>query len=197
MPKTINEHDQYFLDILKISLMISLGILILVFYIFPKFTGITEVSRQKINIKLFVSDIPQTRQLHTSRMPPPKPTGVIPIVGDEDEFPEEISVQRDLGISAGDPLAAGIPPEIAAKPLLEVYPNVSGVTCKGYVKLLLLVNKVGRAEIIEVLENSTRAEQCKKLAIEAAKKSRWIPAKVNEKSVDSWVTKTYKFNIKK
>jgi TonB family protein len=177
--------------------MISLGILTLVFYVFPKFASITEERRQKIKIKLFVSDIPQTRQTHDSRTPPPKPSGVIPVAGEEDEFPKEISIRHELGISSGDPLAAGIPPEIAAKPVLEVYPNVSGVTCKGYVRLLLLINEQGRVELIEVLENSTRIDQCQKLAIEAAKKSRWIPAKVNEKSVDSWVTKTYKFNIKK
>ena len=61
---------------------------------------------------------------------------------------------------------------------------------------VLLVNKKGIAEAFEIVENTTLLDTCVSLAIEAAKKSRWIPARVNDQAVDTWVTKTYKFNVK-
>jgi hypothetical protein len=87
-------------------------------------------------------------------------------------------------------------PETPPKPILEVYPTVSGLSCTGYIRLLLLVNKNGSAESIEIIENTTQADTCLSLTIEAVRKSRWIPAKIDKKAVDTWVTKTYKFNVK-
>ncbi len=86
---------------------------------------------------------------------------------------------------------------IPPKPILEVYPTVSGLSCSGYIRLLLLVNKNGVAESIEIIENTTQLDTCLTLAVEAARKSRWIPAKVEKKAGDTWVTKTYKFNVKR
>jgi hypothetical protein len=113
------------------------------------------------------------------------------------DLPEEISLSKLPGKELSDDIPIGIMPEIPPKPLFEVYPSISGVTCKGQVSLLLLVNKSGITENVEVLENSTLQDTCLKVAIEAAQKSRWIPAKVNEEPVSSWITKTYKFDINK
>jgi TonB family protein len=90
---------------------------------------------------------------------------------------------------------SGIPAETPARPILEVYPDVSGFFCKGFVHLLLLVNEKGNIESAEVIQNSTGSNQCGEMAVEAAKKSQWMPASVDNKSVSSWVEKIYKFNI--
>lgn len=194
---TFKEKTLLFSKIFKISLIISLIFIILILYLFPKFDKLPEMRKQKIEIEIYVSDIPQTKQKTKIAFPPRAPYGVIPIPSERDELPEEITFPEsdDIGSLTGNLLTAGVPPEIPAKPILEVYPNVSGVDCKGYVRLLLLINKLGKVESIEVLENTTLSNECQSLTINAVKRNLWIPAKVDNKPVKSWVTKTYKFNI--
>jgi len=194
---TLKEKTLLFSKIFKISLIISLIFITLLLYLFPKFDKLPDLRKQKIKIEIYVSDIPQTKQKSQIALLPRKPYGVIPIPSETDELPEEITTpgSDDSGSITGNLLTAGGPPEIPAKPILEVYPNVSGVDCKGYVRLLLLINKLGRTETIEVLENTTLSNECLSLVINAVKRNLWIPAKVDNKPVKSWVTKTYKFNI--
>lgn len=194
---TLKEKTLLFSKIFKISLIISLIFITLLLYLFPKFNKLPDLRKQKIKIKIYVSDIPQTKQKTKIALLPGKPYGVIPIPSETDELPEEITIPGSDNIDSltGNLLTAGIPPEIPAKPILEVYPNVSRVDCKGYVRLLLLINKLGRTESIEVLENTTFSNECLSLTINAVKRNLWIPAKVNNKPVKSWITKTYKFNI--
>jgi hypothetical protein len=181
----------------KVSLIASLFLLTIIFYIFPKFAKLSNREDKIIDIKIYVSDIPKTNQRKTAAAPPPaKPYGFIPIPVEEADFPEEISLSKFPGTGLSQENVIGIAPEIPPKPILEVYPTVSGLSCSGYIRLLLLVNKNGIAESIEIIENTTQLDTCLNLAIMAARKSRWIPAKVNKKSVDTWVTKTYKFNVK-
>jgi hypothetical protein len=152
----------------------------------------------KIQLEVYVSNIPQTVQnVKSSHPPPAKPSGYIPIPAETMDLPEEIFISTLPGNDTTVQLSLGIAPEIPPKPLFEVYPRISGVTCKGQVSLLLLVNENGRTESIEVLQNSTAQDTCLKVAIEAARKSRWIPARVLDEPVSSWITKTYKFNIEK
>lgn len=181
----------------KIALIASLLLLTIFFYLFPKFTKLSNPESKTIDIKIYVSDIPKTNQKKKATVPPPaKPYGFIPVPAEEADFPEEISLSKFPGTGLSQETVIGIAPEIPPKPILEVYPTVSGLSCSGYIRLLLLVNKNGVAESIEIIENTTQLDTCLTLAIEAAKKSRWIPAKVSKKAVDTWVTKTYKFNVK-
>ena len=189
--------ETYFRRIFKIALFASLLLLTIIFYLFPKFAKLSNRGNKTIDIKIYISDIPQTIQPKTAAVPPPpKPYGFIPVPAEEADFPEEISLSKFPGTGLSQETVTGIAPEIPPKPILEVYPTVSGLSCSGYVRLLLLVNKKGVAESIEILENTTQLDTCLSLALEAAKKSRWIPAKVDKKAVDTWVTKTYKFNVK-
>lgn len=181
----------------KFALILSLFIWVVFFYLFPKFKMISPSEEKRIDIKIYVSDIPQTLQKNNATSPPPaKPYGFIPIPAEEADFPEEITFSTIPGSGKATSFASGIAPEVPPKPILEVYPTVSGVSCSGHIRLLLLVNKNGIVESFEIVENTTQTDTCVALAIEAAKKSRWIPAKVNNRAVDSWVTKTYKFNVK-
>jgi hypothetical protein len=180
----------------KISLIISLSVLTSIFYLFPKFASISSDEHKPVQLEIYVSDVPQTFQQKRQNLPPRRPRGVIPVPGDFEDLPEEITMQEDFGDDSGKRLlSSGLSPEIPPKPILEVYPSVSGVTCKGYVRLLLLINKNGITESLEILDNTTGLDTCLKLAVDAALKSKWIPAKVENQSVESWVTKTYKFNI--
>jgi hypothetical protein len=145
-----------------------------------------------------VSDIPQTSQSKRLIKPPPaRPSGYIPIPTDNPDFPQEIILSDIPGTVNSNEMVNAVSPEVPAKSLLEVYPSTLGVTCKGYVRVLLLINKTGRVESVEILENTTAADTCVALVREAALKSHWIPAKVKNEAVNSWVVKTYKFNLKK
>ncbi len=192
-----NDRDQYFFKTFKQSLVITLILLITIFYFFPRFDKISHQKSPEIPIKIYVSDIPVTRQKQSARPPAPsKPSGVIPIPAEKDVLPERIEIGGDSSALSPAFPNAGIPAEVPARPLLEVYPDVSGTSCKGFIRILLLVNKQGKVESYEILENSTGSEKCAGLAITAARKSRWIAAKVGGEPVESWVTKTYKFNVR-
>jgi hypothetical protein len=182
----------------KYSLLVILCLLVSIFYLFPRFSQRKVWKSPPIQIKIYVSDIPQTSQPKRLIKPPPaRPSGFIPIPADDSDFPEEIILSDIPGTLNSHGTVNAVPPEVSAKSLLEIYPSTLGVTCKGYVRVLLLINKTGRVESIEILENTTTADTCVSLVREAAFKSQWIPAKVKNEAVNSWVVKIYKFNLKK
>ncbi len=195
--KSLREKDRYFNKILKSTLLITLLLLISAFYFFPRISRVT-VPEKTLKIDIYVSEIPQTKQKPARGSPPPvRPTGVIPVPSEEPDIPDEIPLTHIPGVGSSGALPTGIPPEVPAKPLLEVYPSVSGVTCKGYIRLLLLVDKMGKTASFEILENTTGQDTCLSLVREAVRKSRWIPASVEEQPVDSWVVKTYTFDTER
>lgn len=195
----LKEKNIQYNKVFKISLIISLFLLTLLFYIFPKFLSLPKVEIKKIKVDIYVSDIPPTKQISKVSIPPGKPYGTIPIPIAEDVLPDELHFETGDKSDMVDSnmLTSGIPPEIPAKPFLEVYPNVSGNNCTGQVRLLILINEQGKSESVEIIENTTQNSTCLKLAVDAANKSRWIPAKVNNKPVSSWITKSYKFDLRK
>jgi hypothetical protein len=195
----LKEKNIHYNKVFKISLIISLFFLTLLFYFFPKFMRLQNLETQKIKVDIFVSDIPPTEQMSRVSIPPRKPYGIIPMPVAEDVLPDELLSEtgEKSGAINSNLLVSGIPPEIPAKPILEVYPNVADSKCTGQIRLLILINEQGKSELIEIVENTTQNSTCLKLVINAANKSRWIPAKVNNKPVSSWVTKSYKFDIRK
>jgi hypothetical protein len=195
---TLRDKDKYFNEVFRKSLLIALIVLTILFYFFPRFAKLPEIEKQPLKIDIYVSDIPQTKQKSRVNPPPPaRPYGIIPVPSEEADFPEELSLNTMPGTGQTNLPAPGLAPEVPAKPLLEVYPSVSGVTCKGYIRLLLLVNTYGQTESIEILENTTGTDTCLTLVKQAVSKSQWIPAKVGNKPVNSWVVKTYTFNTEK
>ncbi len=188
--------NRYFFTILKISLFLSLTLLVLIFYFFPRFPRLSTGKETSIQIQIYVSEIPRTQQLSHPKPPPVRPFGMIPVPTEDADLPAEIEEGAVPSVSPGETDVTGLIPEIPARPILEVYPTVSGLTCKGYVRLLLLINNSGYTETIEIIENTTGSDTCLTQVLEAVRKSRWLPATVNDRAVNSWVTKTYKFNPK-
>lgn len=194
----LSQKEKYveYRKVIRISLLISLLSLSMVFYLFPRFDKNFLISRANIPVQIYVSDIPQTSQKQGRPLPPRRPESGIPIAVEDADLPQELSLDKLPGLQLEDEGTVGIPVEDPARPLLEVYPNVSGVMCKGFVSLLLLVNEKGEIESVQLLQNSTGSKKCSQMAIEAAKKSQWMPARVDNKPVSSWVEKLYKFNVK-
>jgi len=182
----------------RYSLLVALSLLVLVFYLFPRFADRKTGTIPPVQIRIFISDIPQTRQQTSmKRLPPGRPASFILVPGEEPDLPDAIVLEELTGTANSPGSEMTLPPEIPAKSLLEVYPSTSGVTCKGYIRVLLLINRMGMVETLEILENTTAADTCASLVREAALKSRWIPAKVKDEAVSSWVVKEYQFNLKK
>jgi len=146
-------------------------------------------------VEIYVSDIPQTTQKRGRPLPPQRPVSGVPVAVDDADLPEEIPFEDLTGLTIENEGVGGVLAENPARPILEVYPDVSGITCKGFIRLLLLVNEKGKIESVEVIQNSTGSQKCGELSAEAAKKSQWMPARVDNKPVSSWVEKIYKFNI--
>lgn len=151
----LKEKNIHYNKIFKVSLIISF-FLTLLFYIFPKFLKLQKLETPKIKVDIYVSDIPPTKQISKVNIPPGKPYGIIPILVAEDVLPDELLYETGdkSDVVNSNMLTSGIPPEIPAKPILEVYPNVSGTNCTGQVRLLILINEQGISESVEINGNT-------------------------------------------
>ncbi len=191
--------NHYFRHIFRLSLIVSITFLAILFYLFPRFNRNTDVKKTVSDVKIYVSDIPVTIQkTGRPKLPPRRPDSGIPVASENIEIPDELPLDQasaNLEIQGADSLAAGLMTEVPARPLLEIYPDVKGSSCKGYISLLLLVDTSGKIEDMKVLKNTTQSDSCLKQVREAVFKSVWIPARAGEKKVKSWTKKTYKFNI--
>lgn len=197
MKTTREKYSKYGITF-RISLILSMIVLIVLFYFFPRFSKMAPIGRENISVDLYVSDIPRTIQNSEKKpLPPRRPESGIPVPAEENELPPEIDIQNlQFSENSGEAnTGQGVPVEVPAKPLLEFYPDVSGKSCKGYVRLLLLVGENGKIGSLEVIENTTGSKECLESASRAAKQSKWLPAKFKNKPVSSWVTKTYTFNL--
>lgn len=193
-----DEKNIYFYHTFKISLIFVLFTFTLFFYLFQKFESTSVVKSTPVQVEIYVEEIPVTRQQNGARPLKPKRPSMGQIVAVEEEsYPDKFILDKLPGEGKGTSQPVGVPVEVAAKPLIEYYPDVSGIRCNGIVRLLLLIDESGRIESVENLENTTHSEACLKRAKQAALKTRWIPAMVDSKPVKSWVTKEYKFNSTK
>ncbi len=183
--------------VFKVALLVSIMSLTLLFYLFPKFPVIAHRQKKKLDLKIYVSDIPLTLQKKPGRpLPPRKPT-LGPFVAVEDaELPEMLPVESPSLPGSLMQAGPGKPVEVPARPLLEYYPSMKGKPCQGEIQVLILINANGKVEDIQIVKNTTIDPTCLQRVKEAIRKTRWIPAKVGGKNVASWVSKTYKFNLK-
>jgi hypothetical protein len=174
----------------------------MLFYIFPDFTINRELLTNSIDIKIYLEDIPITSQQENFRPSKNKSEKIaIPVPLDVQESSKEIEDDEFAGESAPENISLPNPiikkiVDIPAKSLLDKYPEIQNLNCDGIIKLLLLINKKGVVEQVELIENQTGNADCLQRCMEVAKSGKWIPAKVGTEFVDSWVTKVYKFDIK-
>ncbi len=158
------------------------------------------------HIAMTVENIPQTRQ-GRKRTPPPKPP--IPIPSDEEDVdddetiePIELKFFTDEGDDGGggDGLfGVGSDNVIAPRPLAWVVPEYPDVDrskgIRGLVKMSLEIDKTGKVLSVTVLDNQTGSKECEKAAVNAAKASRFIPAKQDGKPIKFWFIHEIYFNL--
>ncbi len=169
----------------------------MLFYFFPRF--IYDIPEQAYFIPAIeILEIPITRQKPHNTLPPPsKP--IIPIGSDNIEILSDVSLNTENILSSNDSTAFGdflsdMPLSFRPKQILEVIPQNVDKDIKGEVILQLKINADGKVSNYRIVKNSTNSNQCIDSAIRAAKRSIWESAIINNRPVEYWIEKIYKFN---
>ena len=182
----------------------ALCLLILLFFLFPKFHLSQKEPEKIIFTSLNIEDIPITRQ-GTRRKPPSKPA--VPIPSENESIPDDLTIEDTeinfdhVSNQVGTGIFSGRPAIFQPRPIFEVIPEYPHELQKkgieGLVRLHLHINKHGRVERAIIIENTTNSEICANAAKTAALKCRYIPAKSSGKTVDIWITRTYTFGLQR
>jgi hypothetical protein len=178
--------------------IIALLGLIFFFQLVPKRRSTPKLSFQPIELDIVVQSIPATEQMvRRGSVKPVKP--IIPVALEDPELPE------DAVIDASDYFPGGDSPRgrfgltshsdtLAPVPVMQVIPKYSETPVSGIVRLLLKVDDSGRVSDVVVSKNTTRNDSCAALAIRAAYKNIYQPARVGNRTVPMWTICEYGFN---
>ncbi len=155
-------------------------------------------SPQLIELDIVVQSVPATEQMvRRGVRPPQKPT--VPIPSEDPSVPEDAVIEKTDFLQSGDsPLGRSgrstfkdtLPPV----PVMQVIPKYSNASVSGLVRLLIKVDKEGRVRDVVVSKNTTRNDSCAAVAIRAAFKNIYKPARVGEKRITMWTVCEYGFN---
>ncbi|MEG8946079.1 energy transducer TonB [Rosettibacter firmus] len=194
-------YDKYFyLRNLKISLTLSLIVVILTFLILPK-----ELIKKK-SIPIYsepvikLIEIPPTNISTKSESKPIEP-GINLNVDDPEFLPDIVSEDK---ITTGNQLtynneqiinnSENIENDIIMpQQILEILPSIDSKT-KGTIKLELLIDEKGMVKEYKVISNTIKSKDKISEVIDAVLKSRWQPLTKNNKQIEYRIEKTYQFN---
>lgn len=185
------------------SLIISLAFLIILVQLFPKTVELKKQELPPLDFVITVEDVPVTRQMVRRGVQPPQ-RPVIPVASEDPDVPMDATIDETLlDWNAGDNmygnagLTAGKADTIPPRPIVQVLPEYPKELQKkrvsGTVKVMLYINTKGRVQEAVVAANSTKSQMCAAAALEAAKKSTYIPATIGNEKVATWVACTYSF----
>lgn len=78
--------------------------------------------------------------------------------------------------------------------ILEVIPR-NDDNAKGFIKIKLLIGINGLIKHYEILDNTLNSEKIIANVIDAVLKSKWQPIIIEGKRIEYWIEKTYTFNL--
>jgi len=170
----------------------------MLFYLFPEW----EIKNNPIEYyvpSIQITVVPRTIQ-KTRRRPPLPTKPFIPLESEEEEIIEDVRINQNEIKGESDSLSyqeflAGVPLSFKPRQILEVVPQNVNEDIRGIIILQLRIGISGKVTNYRVILNSTDSDVCLQNAIDAAKKSVWEAAVVNDKPVIYWIEKTYKFNL--
>ena len=201
------KHTLHYSRNLKVALIISLTLIISIFYFAPDFSFLHNNSDTTQPIIFFSNDVPPTVQSEelkqTSSKKPHEPaisltSNLEPdVILSDVELPSNASISSSSnGIGNSNINKAGsssVSPFIPRQ-ILEVIPKKVEENIKGIIKLSLKIGKDGKVVSFIVLANTTNCPECLKNVIAAIHKSEWEPASVNGNKIEYWIEKSFKFN---
>ncbi len=192
----------------KITIYVILG-LSLVFYLFPRFLGESQLIEYNIIEELETFDIPETQQI---RLPEPPPRPSVPVPSDDEFLDEDLTIEEtDFDDfeewDAPPPPSSG--PEVTfiaytvaprpRTPLRPEYPEIAREAgIEGMVQVQFYIYKNGYVAqspdsmmILKGIPNTGLDES----AMSAIKRTRWKPAMQRDKKVGVWIAVPINFKL--
>ncbi len=191
------KHEKY-VRTLKISFILTLSMLIILFYLFPRFKRLPPPLPTFEIGQIKMIKIPRTIQKKPPAPPPLRPS--IPVPSDEiemlDELPIEVETESSLSQeqipTSGTPLGEDELPYVPRQ-IIEVLPQVQDLKISGEIVLKLLIDTRGRMKTYRLVSNTTGNPQSVQRVLQAVRKSRWEVVRLGEQKVEYWITKRYRF----
>tara|TARA_B000000460_G_scaffold183039_1_gene131189 strand:- start:173 stop:793 length:621 start_codon:yes stop_codon:yes gene_type:complete len=191
--------------IIRVTGLLSIILLISLFFVLPRFTG-EGVQEHYDQIIIEQIDIPQTQQIER---PPPPARPSIPIESEDEDLADDLTIEEtDLSdFEAWDapppppsgPQVKFIPyddPPVPLTPIRPKYPEIAQEAgIEGTVFIQAFIDKQGRVietTIIKGIPNTGLDEA----AIEAIRKTRFRPARQRERAVGVWISIPVNFKLK-
>ena len=191
--------------IIRVTGLLSIILLISLFFVLPRFTG-EGVQEHYDQIIIEQIDIPQTQQIER---PPPPARPSIPIESEDEDLADDLTIEEtDLSDfeawDAPPPPPSGpqvklIPyddPPVPLTPIRPKYPEIAQEAgIEGTVFIQAFIDKQGRVietTIIKGIPNTGLDEA----AIKAIRKTRFRPARQRERAVGVWISIPVNFKLK-
>ena len=191
--------------IIRVTGLLSIILLISLFFVLPRFTG-EGVQEHYDQIIIEQIDIPQTQQIER---PPPPSRPSIPIESEDEDLADDLTIEEtDLSdFEAWDapppppsgPQVKFIPyddPPVPLTPIRPKYPEIAQEAgIEGTVFIQAFIDKQGRVietTIIKGIPNTGLDEA----AIKAIRKTRFKPARQRERAVGVWISIPVNFKLK-
>ncbi|MFQ5708361.1 MAG: energy transducer TonB [bacterium] len=196
--------------VFELSLVISLAAMVGIFQLLRTFSlaaGETETP----DITIEVEDIPPTEQV---KLPPPPPKPSIPIPTEDENVPEDLTIEStELDLSEIPPpppppedegtvvfVAYDEPPKpiggFRAIQRALRYPEIARkVGIEGRVIVHVLVDATGKVKDTKILKGLGHSG-CDEAAVKAIKSVKWKPARQRDKAVAVWVSIPVIFKLK-
>ena len=191
--------------IIRVTGLLSIILLISLFFVLPRFTG-EGVQEHYDQIIIEQIDIPQTQQIER---PPPPARPSIPIESEDEDLADDLTIEEtDLSdFEAWDapppppsgPQVKFIPyddPPVPLTPIRPKYPEIAQEAgIEGTVFIQAFIDKKGRVietTIIKGIPNTGLDEA----ALKAIRKTRFRPARQRERAVGVWISIPVNFKLK-
>lgn len=201
-----NKVDKYFYKRnILISTLLSLCLLIILFYTVPSKDNIYELSKYSEPI-ITLLDIPHIVPSHQIEIKPATPilsadyfTIETPEILDDVEIAEVINKNEIVvgsnnlsNLQNNNIYESSVFPFIPRQ-LIEVVPQNKD-KISGYIKLKILIGDDGFPKQHLVLENSINSISIVKDITDALYKSRWQVVTIDNEKIEYWIEKIYSFN---
>ncbi len=190
---------------LELSTIVSLILLIGMFYFFQKCESTVKLSKT-VDTEFQAEIIPPTQQI---KKPPPPARPKIPVESDDEEIPEDLTIEEEQFDFEQEVEDLPPPPEeeepivpfyalsdkpVEIKRVNPKYPELAKKAgIEGTVVVKVLVTTKGDVEKVEVLKSHPLLDEA---AIEAAQQFKFKPGKQRDKFVKVWVSIPFNFKLK-
>lgn len=190
----------------ELSLVIALLFIIVLFYAFKRFEAGYNLAKS-VDVQIESIDIPKTEQL---QKPPPPARPAIPIESEDEDIPEDLTIE-ETEVDFNKAIEELPPPPEEEEPIVPfaalsdkpkvirrvepVYPELAKKAgIEGRVIVKVLINTKGDVEKVQLLKSHPMLDDA---AIAAARKFKFKPGKQRDRFVKVWMTIPFTFRLRR